>query len=73
MIACAVETSICVKKQMIGEMTELGRMRMSKSSRTARLRTFYIQATRRQCLRYQRSRALGSKTFAIEATEVLAN
>ena len=44
MMDCAVEMRVCVKSQIMGARTELGRMRMSKSSRTARLRTNMSQA-----------------------------
>ncbi len=43
-IVCAVEMRVCVKSQMIGARMELGRMRMSKSRRTAKLRTNISQA-----------------------------
>ena len=36
--------SVCVKSQIMGAKMELGRMRMSKSKRTARLRTSISQA-----------------------------
>ena len=41
---CVVEMRVCVKSQMIGARMELGRMRISKSRRTARLRTSMSQA-----------------------------
>ena len=44
MMVCAVEIRVCVKSQMMGARIELGRMRMSKSRRTARLRTNMSQA-----------------------------
>ena len=46
-MVCAVVMSVCVKAQMVGASTELGRMRMSKSRRTARLRTSISQAAYR--------------------------
>ena len=39
MMDCAVEMRVCVKSQTMGARMELGRIRMSKSRRTARLRT----------------------------------
>ena len=41
---CAVEMRVCVKSQTMGARMELGRIRMSKSKRSARLGTSMSQA-----------------------------
>ena len=43
MMDCAVEMRVCVKSQIMGARMELGSMRMSKSRRTAKLRTSISQ------------------------------